>query len=73
MGETVKKELITLVSSVIGVIVLSYVVQANDDPDFTRTLKMRGALKAKNLCNKTALHILQLGDKADQLYERERT
>lgn len=66
------RQTVILVFSIVGAVALAFVVRALDEPDFLRTAKMRAALAGKKACNTTALHLLNLADKAEGLYEQER-
>lgn len=76
MTETAKdeavKQAVILVFSVVSVVALVMVERATTDPDFARTAKMKAAHAGKQWCNKAALRLLTLADKAESLYESER-
>lgn len=67
MWKESRKELIGLLVTVATV----FIVQAANDPDAVRTLKMRGARKLRAVSNRGALVFLNLSDYADKLYQEE--
>lgn len=70
--DEVIKEVVGLVFAVTSVVCVGLAVRMMDEPDTVRTAKMRVALSMKEWCNRRALELLDLADKADSMYEKAR-
>ena len=67
-----KRQLVALVFTVATVVALNVVGRFLDDPDGIRTAKMRAARAVSKTADRGALVLVNLADKAEAVYERER-
>jgi len=72
VGETVKTETARQVVILVFTVATAALLGALADPGMYKTVKMKAAIKIRDGANRQAFHLLNLADKAQEWYERER-
>lgn len=66
------REVVMLVFSVVGGVIVVFIIRRVHNPDFGRTIKMRLALTVKRIANRAADRCQEIADRAATAYNREK-